>query len=248
MIKIKHIWWFIIVIILFFNYYLFIFSTKIKSYCRWKILYTNTYDKNRSKIINYYFNLLNNLKIVYFLGFGSELGAIRNGGLIRRDHDIDIMIPIWLNYRIFMCNEYIYYFPTKCNIYSQKEAKVCNKTKHDYMIIFRNYIENIIRGKIDYNCRLWGKYGYTSCWILNKNNFFLDLWILIGNEYIYHNIKLCKCKFSNFITNCDENSKKNVYKMYGENWYIPIKRGSGEKHCNVILYPNNSNSILRYVV
>lgn len=248
MARIKYIWCSIILTLLFLYYYLYSILIERTSFCQWKVFYSNTYDKNRSKIVKYYIDFLKKMKIVYFLGFGSELGAIRNGGLIWKDHDMDIIIPIWLNYRIFKCNKYIFYYPAKCNIYTQKEVKVCNKTKYDYMIILKEYIENIVGEKVDYNCRLWGKYGYTSCWIFYKSNIFLDLWILIGNEYIYQNINICKCKFSKYITYCAKNAIKNVYRMYGEKWHIPVVKGSGVKCCNIVLYPNYNNSILRYTI
>lgn len=119
------------------------------------------------------------LNVIYFLGFGSELGALRNGGFIKNDHDVDVIVPIWLNYEIFKCKEYIFYYKRKCKIYANEKAKICNKTKYEYMIIFRNYIRKNIKEKVYFQCRYWSGYGYTSCWMRFKNRIFLDIWILI---------------------------------------------------------------------
>lgn len=113
------------------------------------------------------------------------------------------------------------------------------------MIILRDYINKMLKSKIKYECRLWGKYGYSSCWIMKSKKLFLDMWILIGNEYFYHNIKICRCLFSNSFTFCNENAIENVYKLYGKKWYIPVKKGSGEKCCNIIVHPNINNSIIK---
>lgn len=75
-----------------------------------------------------------------------------------------------------------------------------------------------------------------------NNGFFLDVWILIGNEYFYHNILICKCIFSNTITYCTEKCNLNAFKLYGDKWYILVIKGSGEKHYKIVLYPNNNNS------
>lgn len=192
-----------------------------------------------------YIKLLNKLKVVYFLGFGSELGALRNGGIIENDHDIDIIIPVWLNYEIFKCNEYIEFYSNECKIISDSKAKICNRTKHSYMILFRNYIVKELKKDIYYKCIYINKVGYTSCWMLKYDNYFIDVWIFIGNEYFYRNIKICRCKFSNIISFCTVNALDYIYKNYGNKWKIPIKQGNGDYNCLVILYPNITNSKIK---
>lgn len=209
------------------------------------MLQRDSYDKSKNKIIKKYISLLKDLNIIYFLGFGSELGALRNGGFIRNDHDVDIMIPVWLNYNIFHCREHIEYYSNKCYIYSNINSKICNKTKHDFMIILNKYIEDKLKKKIYYYCKLWGIYGYTSCWTMQMNNIFLDLWILIGNEYYYQNIEICLCHFSDCLTYCTSNPIVSVAKMYGKYWTKPIKKGCGARACKVILVPTKNNSVLR---
>lgn len=226
---------------------LYLINRKNILFCNWKVLKQNTYDKNKSKIVRNYIYLLKKLKLNYFLGFGSELGALRNGGVIKYDHDMDVIIPIWLNYEIFKCKEYISYYPHKCKIYSNIKTKVCNKTKYQYMMILREYIQKLLKRKVYYKCKFWGEYGYFSCWMMKKYGFFLDIWIMIGYEYFYQNIKICKCLFSDFLSFCTENALEYSIKSYGYRWYIPIKSGSGEKCCNVILYPNSNNSIIKHL-
>lgn len=238
--------YFAIIIIIFFFHKIYKENINIP-FCKWKVLENNTFDKSKSKIVRSYFNMLKKLNVVYFLGFGSELGALRNGGVIKNDHDVDVIIPIWLNYNIFKCNEYISYYPTKCKIYSSIGTKVCNSTKHKYMIMFREYIHKKVKRNIYYNCRIWGKYGYTSCWMMLEKGFFLDIWIMIGNEYFYQQIDICKCNFSLSSSFCTENAIENSIKLYGDKWNIPVKKGSGEINCNVVLSPNNSNSKIKYI-
>lgn len=232
---------FLLIIIL-----IFIISKKI-IHCKWKVVYKDTYDRNKSYIINKYFELLNKLDIVYFLGFGSELGALRNGGFIRNDHDVDVIIPIWLNYKIFKCNKYIEYYPHKCQIVSDSNTKICKKTRYTYMTIFRNYIQRIMNNTIYFHCKYINRIGYSSCWIMKSGKYFLDIWIFIGNEYFHDNFKICRCKFSNILSYCTVDAIKYAYRYYGENWKIPVKSGSGDNKCYVILYPNSTNSKIKYI-
>lgn len=215
-----------------------------KKKCKWNVFYDNSYDTNRSNIIYNYIKFINKLDIVYYLGWGSELGALRNGGLIKNDHDVDIIIPVWLNYKIFKCNQHIEFFPNKCKIITDIKTKICNKTKYEYMIIFKKYVESITKKRMYYECKNWGKYGYINCYMLKTDLFFLDIWIILGNELYDQNINICKCKFSSYSSYCTENALKNAKKLYGEKWFIPIKsgNGNGDERCSLSLYPNKNNS------
>lgn len=67
--------------------------------CKWKVINKNSFDRTKSRFIKIYFDLLHTLNIKYYLGFGSELGAVRNEGFIKGETDVDIIIPIWENYK-----------------------------------------------------------------------------------------------------------------------------------------------------
>lgn len=110
------------------------------------------------------------------------------------------------------------------------------------MMILKNYIENKNKSKIYYKCTYFKIYGYTSCWMFYTKYLFLDIWILLGNEYVYDNIYICKCMFSNSVTYCTQNALNNIIRLYGMNYSIPIKRGSGEVICNSVIYPNKHNA------
>ena len=44
-------------------------------------------------LLNYVINLFESNNIRYYLGFGSLLGAIRHGGFIPWDDDVDLFVP-----------------------------------------------------------------------------------------------------------------------------------------------------------
>lgn len=217
--------------------------------CKW---YNNNiignYDRNKTYTLKKYFSILKRLNIHYFLGFGSELGCYRDVGIIKNDHDVDIIIPIWMNYNIFKCNRYIDFKPHKCKIYTYPSYKICNKTRYDFLMMFKDYIEIKLNRKVDYKCRSWGKFGYTSCWMFSEKKIFMDVWVIIGTEYVYSDIKLCKCLFSKSIVNCNENSLEYIIKLYGKKYYLPNTRGTGEVICNIILNPNDNNSVIKSIL
>lgn len=123
---------------------LILFNKKLKiRMCNWKIIREGRHDVNKNYNIKLFINLLKQLKIYYYIGFGTELGAVRDGGYIKGDNDFDIIIPISKNYWLFKCNEQAIFPPTKCWIRSHPNAKICNKTKFLYLKILRDYIFKI---------------------------------------------------------------------------------------------------------
>lgn len=216
--------------------------------CNWFNKYKkDNYDANKTVTINKYIRILKQLNVNFFLGFGSELGSYRNNGIIKNDHDVDVLIPTWMNFNIFKCNIYIEYKPSKCKIYTTPKYRLCNKTRFDLLMIFKEYVEKRLNKRIDYRCRKWGRFGYTSCWMLSENKIFLDVWVIIGTEYVYSDIKICKCIFSTNIVNCNENSLYNIIKLYGKDYNIPNKKGTGEVICNTIVNPNSNNSKIKSI-
>lgn len=64
--------YFIILTILFCLVYSITYINQINKYnlCKWKVVDKNSYDKNKTKLIKSFINLLNVMKVVYYLGFG----------------------------------------------------------------------------------------------------------------------------------------------------------------------------------
>lgn len=225
-------------------------STKEKSkWCSWsnnKPLYN--YDSRKSETIAKYINLLKKMNVTYFLGHGSALGSLRNHGFIPHDRDVDIMVPIWLNQHIFHCNKYIKFnsdiHNRKCYVYVRPYVELCNKHRIDFMMMFKEYTEKILNKTIDYyKCSKWGVFKYTSCWLFKENKIFLDIFFLLGNEYTYDEIDICKCHFSGIDSYCLERNPQDMFKSYGRDFLKPMGYSGDCKYTLVKLTQNNSEII-----
>lgn len=209
--------------------------------CKWlkeEPLYE--YDKTRISPVKHFLEILKRTNIIYFLAFGSELGALRNRGLIINDNDIDIIVPIWMNYHIFKCKEYVRINPNPHATFIKTTFKLCGKNKNQHFKTLERHIAKTYRS-LNMKCTRWGIYGCTHLQIKTVD-FHYDIWLMLGNEDIYENMTLCKCPFSGFEYYCTEEAINNVIRSYGKNYKIPNKHGSGVVSKQKVIYPNNQNS------
>lgn len=206
--------------------------------CKWKIYRDNSYNLSMNSNIKLFINLLNEIKIHYFLGFGSELGAVRDGGYIKGDNDFDIIVPIWKNYWLFKCDEVAVFPIIKCWVRSSPNVKICNKTKYEYMKILKNYVIKNIKRYVYFRI-----YSKMNCWVMKNNDSMIDMWLTMGNEYS-NNDDFCRCKFSNIITYCNLGAEKRVKVIYGNEWFIP--KQEKEKCMPLILNPTKINVKMNY--
>lgn len=247
----------VVLIFIFFTVLLIISTNNIilqstdenSKWCSWsnnKALHD--YDASKSETVAKYIDFMKELNVTYFLGHGSALGSIRNHGFIPRDKDVDINIPIWLNQHIFHCNQYVKFSSDihnrKCYLYVRPYVKLCNKHRIDYMKMFKKYAEKITNKKIDYfECKIWGNFKYTSCWTFKENGLYLDLFFLLGTEYTYNEIDICKCHFSGIDTYCLERNPKDMFKSYGRD-YLKPKNYSGDCGYSLVTLTQNNSEII----
>lgn len=167
-------------------------------------------------------NIANSLNITYFLGMGSELQAYRNGGIIKGDHDIDIILPIWLNQHIFDCSVYI---PINRQKYKKNSVvfdhsyEQCGRRKRHYHHRFVRYL-NQLNGLSPFTVKLCR--DTTQIWF-NNTQPFLDFWMFLSNEFVYDNISICKCEFCGVQTYCMKDAVKYITKNYGADFMTPKK-------------------------
>lgn len=200
--------------------------------CDWnktkKYLYTNHEDNYKVRLL---INLLNKLKIVYFIVDGTLLGCYRNGGFIHGDNDFDIAIPVWLNSKIFHCKEKISVdilkYGYNCLVFPNY-YKVCNRTKNYYHYIFYEYVKPYLKN-IKHNFQ-----PRVNVVGLFFPGFTVDLWIIIGDEDSYRNIKLCKCIYSGVYINAVQNAIPSLISKYGSDFYRPIPKYQNNYTCKRI--------------
>lgn len=203
--------------------------------CPWKSK-SVSYDQSRRDICKKYIDIINTLGIYYFIAFGSELGVIRNGGLIKNDVDIDIIVPISKNQHIFNCNENINvsknYFDDKY-IFLRSDVLLCNHNRLYYTSVLFKYIiqkfekYGIIRFRL--------KSDVIAIYI--AQNLYIDLYVTLANEYVYRDYNLCKCEFCNTTTFCHTNSYNLSKLLYGDDYLIESKKKS---YLNTIQITKNS--------
>lgn len=200
--------------------------------CHWnnnkKYLLSYRNDNYKVKIVK---EILNKLKVVYYLIEGSLLGCYRNGGFIHGDNDFDIAIPVWLNYKIFHCDEKITVDILKYGYSCLKFPcyyKVCNRTRKYYHHIFYEYAKPYLKN-IKHNFQ-----PNTSVIGLLFRGFTVDLWINIGDESCYRDIKICSCIYSGVYMNAIENALPTLIAKYGVDFYKPISKRSTNYTCKTI--------------
>lgn len=212
----------------------------INNACIWDIDYAiMQYDVNRKEECKSVLHFLNILNITYFFGEGSALGAYRNHGVIYKDHDYDIIIPVWMNYHIFKCNEYYTINRTYgiMEYFLSDKYKLCNYTRKKLYDILIDYIHNYSNySHLKILCRKWNIFNYTSC-LFQFGSTEIDLWLILGNEYAYENIEICKCEFCNYYGFCLTTTPVVVKNCYGSDYYIFKERLKG-----------GNNKLKRYII
>lgn len=199
------------------------------SRCNWRRgrNFTLTYDyskKNECKKIIKYANALN---LTYFLSFGSELQAYRNNGYDKGDHDIDIIVPIYLNPHLFNCSDFI---PINRNKYKFNSVlfdhayRLCGRRRRHYFKRFIRYVDKTLGY---YKKEIW---SYSVQLYVNSKMPFLDVWLIMSNEYVYDKLEFCKCEFCGVETYCMKNALKNIIKNYGKDFMTPISVSSDQSY------------------
>lgn len=96
-------------------FYVYFIKPQYKRKCPWQRINKNELNKTTIKACDILLDCVQKLNIEYFIGFGTELQTYRDGIIDYKDHDLDIMVPLWLNKPIFGRNEYKPVNPKKWN-------------------------------------------------------------------------------------------------------------------------------------
>lgn len=199
--------------------------------CKWNVLQPQniSIDKEYTNTTKY-INILNELKIFYYLSFGSELAAFRDGCKKKNDHDVDINIPVWRNYKIFHCNYYdklndsMFY---NKNVHLCDNYTICGKNRRNYINIMKKYIMkkwkkyNILVNTFPLSMHVYLNYNPTSFPL------HYDFWICMANEYVYRDLNLCITHFQNTLAIVPSNPHPHLQLLYG-NYLIRNKRIASE--------------------
>lgn len=199
--------------------------------CKWKVLeYKNVTKDDEYINTTEYINILNELNIFYFLSFGSELAAFRDGSKKKGDHDVDMHIPIWKNYKIFHCNNYEKLNNTlfnNKNVHLYENYTVCGKNRKYYIDVLKNYL-----------LKQWGKYNVKiNAFSLSMHVYLhynphsyplhYDFWIFMSNEYVYRDLNLCIVSFQSTKAIVSSNPHPHLQLLYG-NYLIPSSRQASD--------------------
>lgn len=209
----------IIILFIIYNYFRFKNNIRYISMCKWKALHPQniSVDKEYTNTTKY-INILNKLNIFYYLSFGSELAAYRDGSKKKNDHDIDINIPVWKNYKIFRCNSYVMLNESiyhKRNVHLYENFTLCGKKRKDYINIMKNYLTkkwekyNILINTFPLSLHVYLFYNPTSFPL------HYDFWICMANEYVYRDLNLCITHFQNTLAIIPSNPHNHLQLLYG---------------------------------
>lgn len=193
-----------------------------KRKCPWHSVNHKKINKSTKIACDKLIDGIEKLKITYFIAFGSLLEAYRDGFLNYKDHDIDIMVPIWQNKHIFGCSEYKPVNPKKYNNVSIKltnKFKICNNNFSYYHNKFEKYIRSLKIKEV----RFVVKYTRNTIIYLDGliYKYELDTWLMISNEWAYRDINICECEFCGRMVKCLKNPLKSILIDYGSDWMIP---------------------------
>lgn len=192
--------------------------------CPWQA-YSISYDKSRANICKKYIHLINSLGIYYFISFGSQLGAVRNGGLIKKDADIDIVLPVSKNRNLFKCNENITitntYYENKL-VLLENNILLCNKSR----IYYAKLLEKYLIRKLKKNGIIKTRVIAEVVAIYLFKNLYLDIYPTIANEWVWRNYSICKCDFCNTTAYCHVNAYNTTKLLYGSEYMIQKSKKS----------------------
>lgn len=150
--------------------------------CKWKS-FSSTYDTTRKKECQKYIQLVNNLNIFYFIGFGSLLGAVRNEGIIKNDTDIDIINPISKNCNLFKCNKKITITDSSLDgryVLLTNDSLLCNKSRSFYIKVLVDYVMRNSTHKI-----IKSRITEITAALHIIEDLYNDFYPIIANEWIY---------------------------------------------------------------
>lgn len=160
---------------------------------------------------------------------GSALGAVRNGGVIPGDGDIDVVFPVWLQSNDFddLCPDAheksgpILRSPTP-----QKEESLtlCGKTRKDWVTKATEYIRELgayPSFKVGVSPRKFGGFRLLG-------GAGVDFVVSIYDQALVNGTRegtggICRCEFSGVEALALEDSWLSTERIYGENWIYPRK-------------------------
>lgn len=200
----------------------FIPKSLLQTKCPWHIANPRKLNKSTKEVCDKLIDAIEKMNINYFIGFGTLLQAYRDGFIDYKDHDVDIMIPIWLNKHIFQCSEYKPVNSKKYNNISVKltnKFQICNKNFSYYHNKFEKYIRSLNITNVRYVVK------YTRNTIIYLDGLIykyeLDTWLMISNEWTYRDINICECEFCGRMVKCLKNPMTSILIDYGSDWMIP---------------------------
>lgn len=214
-----------ICIIAFICYY--IPNSLIELKCPWHIVNQKRVNKSTKGMCYKLIDGIEKMNINYFIGFGTLLQAYRDGDIDYKDHDLDIMIPIWLNRHIFGCNEYKPVNSKKYNNVSVKltnNYQLCNKNFSYYQRTFEQYVRSLKIKEVKFVVR----YTRNTCVYLAGliDKIYIDTWLMISNEFAYRDIDICDCELCGRMVKCLRNPIPSILIDYGYDWMIPKSKAS----------------------
>lgn len=199
--------------------------------CNWKVLQPKNVSIDEEYVnTTKYINILNELNVFYYLSFGSELAAYRDGSKKKDDHDIDLNIPVWKNYNIFHCNYYdklndsLFY---NKNVHLYENYTICGKKRKYYINLMEKYLlKKWKKYQVKINTNPLSLHVYLY---YNPNSFPLhyDFFICLSNEYVYRDLNLCVTHFQNTLAIAPSDPHPHLQLFYG-NYLIPSGRQSSE--------------------
>eukprot|EP01083_Nonionella_stella_P180635 644616_1 len=177
-----------------------------------------------------------NLKFI--LSFGSLLGAYRGGGFIPWDHDLDIIIPIWLNLDALNDTSGVHYdhcdkahqmlLQTLYNNQTREsqrinkiKKKLCGLTLKQWTHTVAAYLNTTLEAK-DVGT-LYVANRQLIQWIPHPGTR-ADMFITINfNKWALINSTLCLCKFNTLRLWCYQDASTQLELEYGPNFMVTNK-------------------------
>jgi hypothetical protein len=143
--------------------------------------------------------------IEYFARGGTLLGAVRQGGFMPWDHDVDIAVPIDRYESLVNLSEE----------FKRYGLRITQNTKHKYRLALRDMTDS--HGAYCDICFYWIGRDFLG----QKRAFFADKWMRYATsgfflkEEIY---PLQRGKFGNFMINIPKNPMPYLDRHYGKEW------------------------------
>jgi len=188
--------------------------------CDWVLEEDPLFDYEQDDAWDDTLTFFNDLNITYALWNGAALGALRNRGKIPLDGDIDLIIPIYLNFWTDECMEAVSARP-----YPPNTEAYCGGNRDYWTDVVREWLQSVVNEQpelsqdrhISISRRSFGGFRFSGFGVG------VDVIVSIeDHKFNQDTHPVCRCPMGDTVWSfCFESQHKEMRAYYGDDYLVP---------------------------